>query len=82
MTSIRNTCFSRCKSLTSVQLPLQSISIGYFVFSESVIKTIIIPNTASGIYSFKGCKSISSIGISKSTDYCSYPHFQLEVVRY
>ena len=69
VTSFANSCFSDCKSLTSVSIPSSVTSIGSWCFAYcEKLKSITIPSsvTSLGEVCFFDCKSLTSITIPSS----------------
>ena len=66
--SIGRGAFSNCTSLTSVYIPKGVTSIDAYVFSNSALTSIDIPEsvTSIGMYAFKDCSSLASINIPES----------------
>ena len=66
--SIGRGAFSNCSSLTSVLIPNRVTSIDAYVFSNSALTSIDIPEsvTSIGTYAFKDCSSLTSINIPES----------------
>ena len=75
ITSIGDSAFYRCSSLTSVTIPEGLTIIGRYAFDEcSSLISIKIPEgvTSIGSFAFRGCNSLSSINVdSKNPYYCS-----------
>ena len=69
VTSIRNSAFYDCNSLTSITIPNSVTSIGAYAFSNCYYLTnITIPNSVTSIenYAFRSCSSLTSITIPDS----------------
>ena len=69
VTSIRNSAFYDCNSLTSITIPNSVTSIGAYAFSNCYYLTnITIPNSVTSIenYAFRACSSLTSITIPDS----------------
>ena len=69
VTSIRNSAFYDCNSLTSITIPNSVTSIGDSAFSNCYYLTnITIPNSVTSIenYAFRSCSSLTSITIPDS----------------
>ena len=69
VTSIGNSAFERCYSLTSIIIPNSVTSIGEWAFCDcSSLASITIPNsiTSIGKRTFSGCSSLTSITIPNS----------------
>ena len=69
VTSIGNSAFSRCSSLTSVTIPNSVTFIGNSAFSRcSSLTSVTIPNSVSSIenYAFYDCSSLTSVTIPNS----------------
>ena len=69
VTSIGNSAFSRCSSLTSITIPNSVTSIGDWAFSEcSSLTSVTIPNsvTSIGRSVFRNCSSLTSVTIGES----------------
>ncbi|MDD7754208.1 MAG: leucine-rich repeat domain-containing protein, partial [Clostridiales bacterium] len=68
VTSIGNSCFKKCRSLTSIELPSSLINIGDEAFCNTHISTITIPEgvTSIGDYCFTYCESLTSIQLPSS----------------
>ena len=66
--SIGRGAFSNCSSLTSVYIPKGVTSIDAYVFSNSALTSIDIPEsvTSIGTYAFKDCYGLTSIDIPES----------------
>lgn len=66
VTSIGNTTFESCRSLTSVTIPDGVTRIGNSAFSDcGSLKSVVIPEsvTSIGKYAFSGCSSLTSVTI-------------------
>ena len=76
LTSIRNSAFSDCSSLTSVTIPNSVTSIGSSAFAGcSSLTSVTIPDSITfiGISAFAGCSSLTSVTIPNSvTSISSY----------
>ena len=69
ITSIGESAFSNCRSLTSVTIPETVTSIGYWTFGNcSSLESITIPDTVTSIgkSAFSGCLSLTSLTIPES----------------
>ena len=69
VTSIGNSAFDDCSSLTSITIPNSVTSIGYNAFSGcSSLTSVTIPNnvTSIGYYAFSDCSSLIAITIPNS----------------
>ncbi len=69
VTSIRNSAFYDCNSLTSITIPNSVTSIGAYAFSNCwYLTNITIPNSVTSIenYAFRNCSSLTSITIPDS----------------
>lgn len=66
VTSIGNSAFVRCSSLTSINIPEGVTSIGACTFQDCArLTSINIPNTVNSIggYTFQNCSNLTSINI-------------------
>ncbi len=78
VTSIGDSAFSGCKSLTSISIPSGVTSIGNFAFGYcSYLTSIEIPDsvTSIGDYAFEGCEYLRSIAIPDSVVSIGYNVF-------
>ena len=69
VTSVGNSAFEDCISLTSITIPNSVTSIDYYAFRNcSGLQSITIPNSVTIIldYAFSGCSSLTSIAIPNS----------------
>ena len=69
VTSIDNSAFHNCKSLTSIEIPNSVTSIGDYAFYNCLSLTSVdIPNsvTSIGDYAFYNCSSLTSVDIPNS----------------
>lgn len=68
LTTIANSAFSGCKSLTSIQIPKTVKTIGNSAFSGSGLTTLSIPNSVVIIEkcAFQDCRSLSFVTIGSS----------------
>ena len=72
VTSIRNSAFFGCSSLTSINIPNSVKSIGSWAFEGcSSLTSITIPNSVTSIEesAFSGCSGLTSITIPNSVEY-------------
>lgn len=78
VTSIGNSAFSCCSSLTSVTIPNTVISIGYSAFQNcSYLANVTIPDSVTSISKmmFSGCKRLTNVTMPKrllKIDMCSF----------
>ena len=78
VTSIRNSAFYDCNSLTSITIPNSVTSIGAYAFSNCYYLTnITIPNSVTSIenYAFRSCSSLTSITIPDSVTSIGFSAF-------
>ena len=72
VTSISNSAFYNCSSLTSVTIPNSVISIGNYAFYNcQSLTSVTIPNSVISIgnYAFYNCQSLTSVTIPNSVKY-------------
>ena len=81
LSSIGNSAFSLCRSLTSITIPNSVTSIGDYAFYECTsLTSITIPNsvTSIGDYAFKSCNSLTSVTINANNIYFEPTRSQFE----
>ena len=79
VTTIGNSAFGNCKSLTSITIPNIVTTIGHFTFFNcSSLTNITIPNsvTTIGDGAFDNCKSLTSVTIGKGVSVIGEDAFQ------
>ena len=80
VTSISNSAFYNCSSLTSVTIPNSVISIGNYAFYNcQSLTSVTIPNSVKyiGDVAFRDCRSLTSITIPNSVTYIGNNAFSL-----
>ena len=75
---IESNAMEYCASLEKVDLPENVTEIGSCAFAETGLKQIILPNSIEtlGIYTFRGCTSLTSITLSNKIEYIAARMFE------